>query len=41
VRALEEAGVIAGYHAALAPAALGWPITAFAMVRSAARRRPT
>ncbi len=32
VRALEEAGVIAGYHAALAPAALGWPITAFAMV---------
>jgi DNA-binding Lrp family transcriptional regulator len=32
VRALEEAGVIGGYHAALAPGALGWHITAFAMV---------
>lgn len=32
VRALEEAGIIAGYHARLAPGALGWPITVFAMV---------
>jgi DNA-binding Lrp family transcriptional regulator len=32
VRALEEEGVIRGYHADLSPAALGWPITVFAMV---------
>jgi DNA-binding Lrp family transcriptional regulator len=32
VRTLEEAGIIAGYHARLAPGALGWPITGFAMV---------
>lgn len=32
VRALEEAGIIAGYHARLAPGTLGWPITVFAMV---------
>ncbi len=32
VRALEESGVIRGYHADLAPEALGWPITVFAMV---------
>jgi len=32
VRALEEAGVIQGYHAALAPARLGYTITVFAMV---------
>ncbi|QMW22789.1 Lrp/AsnC family transcriptional regulator [Sandaracinobacteroides saxicola] len=32
VKALEEAGIIAGYHARLAPGALGWPITVFAMV---------
>lgn len=32
VRALEEAGAILGYHAALDPAALGYPITVFAMV---------
>ena len=32
VRALEEAGVIRGYHADLDPASLGFPITVFAMV---------
>lgn len=32
VRALEEAGAIRGYHAALDPAALGYPITVFALV---------
>jgi DNA-binding Lrp family transcriptional regulator len=32
VRALEEAGVIRGYHAELDPARLGYPITVFAMV---------
>ncbi|WP_294312163.1 Lrp/AsnC family transcriptional regulator [uncultured Sphingomonas sp.] len=32
VRALEEAGVIRGYHADLDPATLGFPITVFAMV---------
>lgn len=32
VRALEESGVIRGYHADLSPHALGWPITVFAMV---------
>ncbi|MDO7843030.1 Lrp/AsnC family transcriptional regulator [Sphingomonas immobilis] len=32
VRALEEAGAIRGYHAELDPAALGYPITVFAMV---------
>lgn len=32
VRALEEAEVINGYHAALSADALGWPITVFAMV---------
>ena len=32
VRALEEAGVIRGYHAALDPVKLGYPITVFAMV---------
>ena len=32
VRALEEAGVINGYHAALDPASLGYTITVFAMV---------
>ncbi|MBX9881926.1 MAG: Lrp/AsnC family transcriptional regulator [Sphingomonas sp.] len=32
VRALEEAGAIRGYHAALDPAILGYPITVFAMV---------
>ena len=32
VRALEEAGVIHGYHATLDPARLGYPITVFAMV---------
>jgi DNA-binding Lrp family transcriptional regulator len=40
VRALEEAGVIRGYHADLDPASLGFPITVFAMVslRSQAER---
>ncbi len=32
VRALEEAGVIRGYHADLDHASLGFPITVFAMV---------
>jgi DNA-binding Lrp family transcriptional regulator len=32
VRALEEAGLIRGYHAALAPEALGYPVTVFAQV---------
>lgn len=32
VRALEEGGVIKGYHADLSPEVLGWPITVFAMV---------
>ncbi|PZU49014.1 MAG: ArsR family transcriptional regulator [Sphingomonas sp.] len=32
VRALEEAGVIKGYHADLSAHALDWPITVFAMV---------
>lgn len=32
VRALEEAGVIRGYHAQLDPGQLGYPITVFAMV---------
>lgn len=32
VRALEDAGVIRGYHADLSSQALGWPITVFAMV---------
>lgn len=32
VRALEETGVIRGYHADLDPASLGFPITVFAMV---------
>ncbi len=32
IRALEEAGVITGYHAALSAEALGWPVTVFAMV---------
>lgn len=32
VRALEEAGVIRGYHADLSPEALGYPVTVFAMV---------
>jgi len=32
VRALEEAGVILGYHADLDAASLGYPITVFAMV---------
>ena len=32
VRALEEAGIIRGYHADLAPAVLGYPVTIFAQV---------
>lgn len=32
VRALEQAGVIRGYHADCDPAKLGYPITVFAMV---------
>ena len=32
VRALEEAGLIRGYHAALAPEALGYAVTVFAQV---------
>jgi DNA-binding Lrp family transcriptional regulator len=40
VRALEEAGVIKGYHADLAPEALGWPITVFAMVSLKSQAEP-
>jgi DNA-binding Lrp family transcriptional regulator len=32
VRALEEAGIIRGFHAELDPVKLGYPITVFAMV---------
>lgn len=32
VRALEDTGIIKGYHADLSAERLGWPITAFAMV---------
>jgi len=32
VRALEEAGLIRGYHAEVAPEALGYPLTVFAQV---------
>ena len=32
VRALEEAGIIRGYHATVAPAALGYNVTVFAQV---------
>lgn len=32
VRALEEQGVISGYHAELNPAIMGYPITVFALV---------
>jgi len=32
VRALEEAGLIRGYHAEVAPEALGYPLTIFAQV---------
>ena len=32
VRALEEAGIIRGYHADLDPPSMGFPITVFAMV---------
>jgi DNA-binding Lrp family transcriptional regulator len=32
LRALEESGVIRGYHADIDPARLGWAITVFAMV---------
>jgi DNA-binding Lrp family transcriptional regulator len=32
VRALEEAGLIRGYHAEVAPEALGFPLTVFAQV---------
>ena len=32
VRALEEAGIIRGYHADLAPEALGYGVTVFAQV---------
>ncbi len=32
VRTLEEAGIIRGYHADLAPEALGWGVTVFAQV---------
>jgi DNA-binding Lrp family transcriptional regulator len=32
VRALEESGIIRGYHADLAPEALGYPVTIFAQI---------
>ena len=42
VRALEEAGIIRGYHADLAPEALGYGVTVFAQVglASQAEARP-
>lgn len=40
VRALEEAGIIKGYRALLAPAALGYEVVCFAMVQLAAQGRP-
>lgn len=40
VRALEEAGVIRGYHADLDPQALEWPITVFAMVSLKSQAEP-
>ncbi|WP_448585697.1 Lrp/AsnC family transcriptional regulator [Thermaurantiacus sp.] len=40
VRALEEAGVIRGYHADLSPEALGWPITVFALVSLKSQAEP-
>lgn len=38
VRALEERGLIRGYRAVLDERALGWPVTAFAMVHLASQR---
>jgi len=32
VRKLEESGVLTGYHAAVHPAAVGWPVVAFLRV---------
>ena len=39
VRALEEAGIIRGYHADLAPEPLGYGVTVFAHVGLATSRR--
>src|SRR5688500_1616301 len=41
VRALEEAGVIKGYHAELDAASLGFTITVFAMVSLKSQRKRT
>ena len=38
VQRLERAGVIAGYHAELAPKALGWPIAVIVRIRPATRQ---
>ena len=40
VRALEDAGVIRGYHADLDPEALGYGITVFAMVSLKSQAEP-
>lgn len=40
VRALEEAGLIRGYHAELDPAKLGYAITVFAMVSLKSQAEP-
>jgi DNA-binding Lrp family transcriptional regulator len=40
VRALEESGVIRGYHADLDAQALNWPITVFAMVSLKSQAEP-
>ena len=40
VRALEDAGVIRGYHAELAPEALGYGVTVFAQVGLASQAEP-
>ena len=40
VRRMEEAGLIVGYHAALDAAKLGWPITAFIRLFTAAKHYP-
>ena len=40
VRALEEAGIIRGYHAALAPEPLGYAVTVFAQVGLLSQAEP-
>lgn len=40
VRRMEEAGLIVGYHAVVDAARLGWPITAFIRLFTAAKHYP-